>query len=131
MKINSGESYNTITALNIYRNGICLNSDIGYDENLLDETNEIIFIDVTTSNYIFNKGGIYVVELTDNFGRTLSYEYKFEKDLPTGILVGVSHNGKTKDEVKFIYDSNKYFVVVTEDNNTYSPNQSQNDNITT
>lgn len=131
VKISSGESYNTLTDLKIYRNGICLNSDIGYDENLLDDTNEIIFIDVTTSNYIFNKGGIYLVELTDNFGRTLSYEYKFEKDLPTGILVGVSHNGKTKDEVKFIYDSNQYFAVVTEGNDSYAPNQSQNDNIIT
>ena len=129
--INTGESYNSITDLKIYRNGTCLNSEIGYDEKPEDDTNELIYISPNTLKYTFNKGGIYVVEITDNFGRTLSYEFKFEKDLPTGILVGVTHNGKTKDEVKFIYDSNKYFVVVNKDNSSFETPATTDKNLTT
>jgi len=129
--IKTSESYNTLTDLKIYRNGICLNSDTGYDEFLDIDTNEIIFINANTKQYLFSKGGIYIVEITDNFGRTLSYEYKFEKDLPKGVLIGVDHNGKTKNEVKFIYDSNKYFAVVVEDEISFTPNQSQDGNMIT
>lgn len=129
--INTGESYNSITDLKIYRNGTCLNSENGYDEKPDDNTNELIYINPNTLKYTFNKGGIYVVEITDNFGRTLSYEFKFEKDLPTGILVGVTHNGKTKDEVKFIYDSNKYFVVVNKDNSSFEAPATTDKNLTT
>jgi len=131
IKIKSNEDYNKITNLKIYRNGICLNSDNGYDELPNDNTNDLIFINVNTTKYIFNKGGIYTVEITDNFGRTLSYEFKFEKEIPTGVLVGVEHNGKTKDIVKFMYDKDKYFVVVNKDNNLYEPESSINDNILT
>lgn len=131
VKIKSNEDYNKITDLKIYRNGICLNSENGYDEMPNDDGNELIFINVNTTKYIFNKGGIYTVEITDNFGRTLSYEFKFEKEIPTGVLVGVEHNGKTKDIVKFMYDSNKYFVVVNKDNSLFEPSSSLDDNITT
>ena len=129
--ISTGESFNTITDLKIYRNGVCLNSETGYDEYPDDDTNDLIFIDTNTSKYMFNKGGIYIVEITDNFGRTLSYDFKYEKDLPTGTLVGVTHNGKTKDEVKFVYDSDKYFTIITKDGQSYSPEQSIDKNITT
>lgn len=131
IKINKGESYNSIQDLKIYRNGICLNSELGYDEFPNIDTNELIFINPTTLKYVFNKGGIYTVEITDNFGRILTYEFKFEKDLPTGILVGVTHNGKTKDVVKFIYDSNKYFVIVSKNNTTFTPDGTTDNNLTT
>ena len=127
----TGESYNIITDLKIYRNDICLNTENGYDEFPEDDSNSLININPSTLRYIFNKGGIYIVEITDNFGRTLAYEYKFEKDLPIGILVGVIHNGKTKDEVKFVYDSNKYFVVVSKDEQNYEADNSVDGKITT
>ena len=129
--INIGESYNSIMDLKIYRNGTCLNSELGYDEYPNDDTNELIYINVNTLKYTINKGGIYLVELTDNFGRTLSYEHKFEKDLPTGILVGVEHNGKTKNEVKFTYDSDKYFAIVSKDNSSFEAESTTDKNITT
>ena len=129
--ITTGESYNVITDLKIYRNDICLNSENGYDEFPEDENNSLIYVNPSTLRYIFNKGGIYIVEITDNFGRTLTYEYKFEKDLPIGILVGVIHNGKTKDEVKFVYDNNKYFVVVSKDEQNFEANNSIDNKITT
>jgi len=131
VKIKSNEDYNKITDLKIYRNGICLNSDIGYDELPNDDTNELIYINVNTTKYIFSKGGIYTVEITDNFGRTLSYEFKFEKEIPTGVLVGVEHNGKTRDIVKFMYDKDKYFVVVNKDNSLFEPTSSLDSNIET
>lgn len=131
ISINTGENYNQLMDLKIYRNGICLNSQTGYDEFPDDDSNSLIYIDVSTLRYTFNKGGIYVVEITDNFGRTLSYEFKYEKDLPTGILVGVVHNGATKDEVKFVYDNNKYFVVVSKDNKSFEPVSSTDKKITT
>lgn len=129
--ISQGESYNTITDLKIYRNGVCLNSENGYDEYPDDDTNALININPNTLKYVFNKGGIYEVVLTDNFGRSLTYSYKYEKDLPTGTLVGVTHNGKTKGEVKFIYDSDKYFTVITKGDQAYNPEQSIDKNITT
>ena len=131
IKIDKGESYNSIQDLKIYRNGICLNSELGYDEFPNIDNNDLIFINPTTLKYVFNKGGIYTVEITDNFGRILTYEFKFEKDLPTGILVGVTHNGKTKDVVKFIYDSNKYFVIVSKNNITFTPDGTTDNNLTT
>ena len=72
IKINKGESYNSIQDLKIYRNGICLNSELGYDEFPNIDTNDLIFINPTTLKYVFNKGGIYTVEITDNFGRMLT-----------------------------------------------------------
>lgn len=126
-----GEEFNAITGLKIYRNGVCLNSSLGYDELPEDDSNSLIFIDVNTLKYVFSKGGIYTVEITDNFGRTLSYEHKFEKDLPTGILNGVNHNGKTKDKVEFLYDSDKYFVVVQKNGQSYEAQSAVDDNITT
>lgn len=126
-----GEQYNEITNLKIYRNEICLNSENGYDEYPDRTDDNLIYIAPNTLKYTFGRGGIYVVEITDSFGRTLSFEYKFEKDLPTGILFGVEHNGKTKDQVQFIYNSNKYFVVVNKNNGTFIPEQTTDKNITT
>lgn len=126
-----GEQYNEITNLKIYRNEICLNSENGYDEYPDRTDDNLIYIAPNTLKYTFGRGGIYVVEIADSFGRTLSFEYKFEKDLPTGILSGVEHNGKTKDQVQFIYNGNKYFVVVNKNNGTFIPEQTTDKNITT
>lgn len=131
VNITTGEDYNTLTDLKIYRNGILLNSEIGYDEYPDDENNSLIFINTNTLQYIFNKGGIYNVELSDNFNRTLSYEFKFEKELPTGILIGVEHNGRTKNDVSFIYDTNKYFAVVYKNNQSIIVEENIKDNQST
>lgn len=131
VKIQNKDEFNTITDVKIYRNNVCLNSEIGYDEFPLDDTNELIFIKPDTTKYVFNRGGIYVVEVTDNFGRTLTFEYKFEKELPTGILVGVEHNGATKNEVQFVYDGNKYFTIIDKNGNPFTPEMKQERNIIT
>ena len=118
INIIAGEQYNTITDLKIYRNDVLLNSASGYDEYPDRTDDELIFISATKSEYIFNKGGLYKVEVTDSFGRVTSHEFKFEKDLPQGILKGVKHNGKTNKDVSFIFNSNKYLAVVYENNET-------------
>lgn len=100
---------------------ILLNSEIGYDEYPDDDTNDLIFVSINTKQYIFNKGGLYKVEITDNFGRTTTHEFKFEKDLPVGVLKGVKHNGKTNKDVQFIFNSTKYTAVVYENENPIFP----------
>jgi hypothetical protein len=124
VKITNKDSFNLITDLKIYRNNVCLNSDNGYDEYPDDDTNSLIYISIDTTKYTFHKGGIYVVEVTDTFGRTLTYEYKFEKDIPTGVLTGVEHNGRTNSSVTFAYDTSKYFVTVTQNEKVYTANSS-------
>jgi len=119
--ITSGEEYNEIADLKIYRNDILLNSPLGYDEYPDDDSNELIFINLLNKQYVFNKGGLYKVEITDNFGRTTSHEFKFEKDIPLGILKGVKDNGKTNSNVEFIFNSTKHIAVVYENNLQISP----------
>lgn len=117
--ITSGESYNEVTDLKIYRNDNLLNSDGGYDEYPDDPNNPLIHISPKTKQYTFNKGGLYKVEVTDNFGRTTTHEFKFEKDLPLGILKGVKDGGKTNKDVTFSYNSNKYTAVVYVNENPF------------
>ncbi|MCM1556933.1 MAG: hypothetical protein NC087_05305 [Anaeroplasma bactoclasticum] len=114
LKINilAGETYNELTGLKIYRNDNLLNNDNGYDEYPADSTNELIYISAATKQYTFNKGGLYKVEVTDNFGRVTVHEFKFEKDLPLGILKGVKDGGKTNGDVSFTFNSKKYIAVV-------------------
>ena len=118
--VNQGEEYNSVTKIEIFRNGKLLNNDNGYDEFPDKTDDELIYISLDQFEYIFNKGGIYRVELTDNYGRILTYEYKFEKDLPTGILLGVKHNGKTNTEVQFIYNATKYLFAITENGQVFN-----------
>ena len=110
----SGENYNQVTDIKIYRNENILNNSNGYDEYPNDDTNELIYISPTTKQYTFNKGGLYKVELTDNFGRVTTSEFKFEKDLPLGILKGVKDGGRTNGDVSFTYNASKYIAVVYE-----------------
>ncbi len=128
--ITNKDDANILTDLKIYRNDVCLNSEQGYDEYPDITTDELIYININTLKYVFNRGGIYVVEVTDSYGRTLTFEYKFEKDLPTGILSGVQHNGATNGEVTFTYNSSKYLAIVTQNGNSYSPTQTENNGTT-
>jgi hypothetical protein len=89
--INLTESNQTITSLEIFRNGQKLS---GVSANQL--------------NYEFSKDGNYKVILKDNFGRTIEKEYYFHKALPVGYLSGVENNGKTASNVGFDYDPSKY-----------------------
>lgn len=129
--IKCSEDYNYVDVLKIYRNGVCLNSELGYDEFPNDDSNSLIFIDKNTLSYIFNKGGTYVVEITDNFGRVVSYEYKFEKDLPMGNLIGVEHNGRTNSEVKFIYNTDKFYVAIENNGKVFLPEEEIDKNLKT
>ncbi len=129
--IKCSEDYNYVDMLKIYRNDVCLNSELGYDEFPEDDTNSLIFIDADNLSYIFNKGGTYVVEITDNFGRVVAYENKFEKDLPTGTLIGVEHNGKTNSEVKFVYNTDRYYVAITNNGKVFMPEEAIESNLTT
>ncbi|MDD2564177.1 MAG: hypothetical protein PHU27_08190 [Salinivirgaceae bacterium] len=119
--ITSGEEYNEITDLKIYRNDILLNSPTGYDEYPDDESNELIFISITNKQYTFNKGGLYKALITDNFGRVTTHEFKFEKDIPLGILKGVKDGGRTNGNVEFIFNSTKHIAVVYENDTQISP----------
>lgn len=130
VKINSGESFNTITDIKIYRNETCINSDNGYKEQVGDENN-IIFVNPNITEYKFYKGGLYHVEITDNFGRVISSEFKFEKELPKGELIGVLHGGKTNKAVQFVYDNDKYLLVVELNRNSYEPSINIDKNIYT
>lgn len=127
ISITSGEQFNEITDLKIYRNDELLNSELGYDEYSNDDSNELIFISNSIKQYLFNKGGLYRVEITDNFGRTTSHEFKFEKDLPIGVLKGVKHNGRTNKNVEFIFNSTKYTAVAYENGNPIFPPSTLND----
>lgn len=127
ISIISGEEFNEITNIKIYKNDILLNSELGYDEYPDNNSNDLIYISITNKQYIFNKGGLYKVELTDNFGRTTTHEFKFEKDMPIGVLKGVKHNGKTNKNVEFIFNSNKYTATVYENNKPISPPSTLND----
>lgn len=64
-------------------------------------------------NYTFDKAGLYIVKLRDNFGRVIEKEYNFIKALPDGILEGVENGGKTKNDVHFTYDNSKYYTYIT------------------
>lgn len=112
VSIISGEEFNQITKLNIYRNNVLLNNEFGYDEYPEDDSNALIFISPSNKQYIFNKGGLYKIEITDNFGRVTTHEFKFEKNLPIGILKGVTDNGKTNQNVQFVYNETKYIAIV-------------------
>ena len=127
ISITSGEKFNEITDLKIYRNDVLLNSELGYDEYPNVDSNELIFISNSIKQYLFNKGGLYRVEITDNFGRTTSHEFKFEKDLPVGVLKGVKHNGRTNKNVEFIFNSTKYTAVAYENGNPIFPPSTLNE----
>lgn len=95
ISIEMPESYEALTSLEIYRDGEKLD---GVSPDKL--------------SYTFDKDGTYRVVLKDNFGRTVTREYEFDKALPQGVLTGVDGGGKTRDDVTFTYDPSKYFCEV-------------------
>ena len=102
------QEFDALVSLEVYRNGVKIEG-------------------ITTENlhYTFNKGGLYVVTLKDNFGRSIEHSYNFIKSLPQGVLTGTNNDGKTKTNVIFEYDNSKYFTEVTRDgilSNDYSGN---------
>ena len=131
VSIIAGEEYNELTDIKMYRNDVLLNGELGYDEYPDDDSNEIINIGINKRQYVFNKGGLYKIEITDNFGRTTTHEFKFEKDLPVGVLKGVKHNGKTNKDVQFIYDNTKYTIVAFKNGNPITPSSTSEVNLTT
>ncbi len=128
--IQDGDSVNALTDIKIYKNDILLNSELGFDEYPEQDDNDLIFINISTKEYTFNRGGYYKVQLTDVFGRITSYEFVFEKDLPTGILKGVSNNGATNTDASFTYDNTKYLAVLYKNDIVIQPSEILEDNLT-
>lgn len=123
INITLGESFNTIMDLKIYKNNVLLNNPAGYDEYPDIADNELIYISPIIRNYTFTKGGTYLVEITDNFNRTVTYTYKFDKDLPRGSLSGVSDKGKAANNVIFQYNHINYSVSVKKNGEYISINE--------
>lgn len=69
-------------------------------------------------SYQFDKGGLYKVTLKDNFGRVIAKEYDFKKAKPVGTLTGVTNNGRTKGDVTFTFDKDKFHAEVTKNGTT-------------
>jgi hypothetical protein len=105
--IQMGESFETLTSVEIYRNGEKL-SGVSTDK----------------LNYTFDKDGLYKVVIKDNFGRTITKEYRFVKALPQGALTGVEDGGKTAKDVSFSYDPSKYYLEVYKDGELYRLDES-------
>lgn len=83
--------------------------EIRKDGKLLDG------VSTDTLSYTFDRAGAYTVILRDNFGRVISKEYTFNKAKPNGEFSGVDNGGKTKSDVKFTYDSGKFYAVIAKD----------------
>ena len=83
--------------------------EIRKDGKLLDG------VSTDTLSYTFDRAGTYTVLLRDNFGRIISKEYTFNKAKPNGEFSGVDNGGKTKSDVKFTYDSGKFYAVIAKD----------------
>jgi hypothetical protein len=101
------ESNQTITSLEIYRNG-----------------EKLAGVSADKLNYEFTKDGTYKVVLKDNFGRTVEKEYVFHKALPTGNLLGVENGGRTAGDVSFEYDANRYYAEILKDGQPLSIDRS-------
>ena len=96
--ISLGDANQTITSLEIYRNGEKLDG-----------------ITPDKLHYAFTKDGNYRVVLKDNFGRVVEKEYYFHKSLPNGILLGAEEGSKTNKDVSFEYDADKYRLEIYKD----------------
>ena len=98
LKITLEQNFDTLVSLEIRRNGELLEG-----------------VSTDTLSYTFDKAGVYTVTMRDNFGRVIEREYTFVKAQPAGELAGVENGGKTKTDVSFVYDSEKYYVIITKD----------------
>lgn len=77
-------------------------------------------VSTDTLSYVFDRAGTYTVLLRDNFGRIISKEYTFHKAKPNGEFSGVEDGGKTKSDVTFTYDSEKYYAIVSKDGQAFT-----------
>ncbi|MCI2110845.1 MAG: hypothetical protein LKK13_00660 [Bacilli bacterium] len=103
--VSMGETYQTITSIEIYRNGQKLDG-----------------VSTDKLNYEFTKDGLYRVVLKDNFGRTIKKEYYFHKALPQGVISGVANGGKTSNNVTFEFNASKYYAEIYKDGELISQN---------
>ncbi len=101
------QDFDTVVTLEIRKNGVALDG-----------------ITTDTLAYNFDKGGVYTVTLRDNFGRIIEKEYTFVKSLPVGTLAGVDNGGKTKTDVTFTFDAEKYYAVVYKDGSEFLTDRS-------
>ena len=131
VKVRSGGDYNEVMSIKIYRYEVLLNNPNGYDEYLDTDDNELIFIEPSIKQYTFNLGGIYKVVIVDNFDNEIEYLYKFTKDMPIGVLIGVEDGGKTRNDVKFKFDYVKYFTSVECNGNIYELSETEENDIRT
>jgi len=99
------QNFDTLIFLEISRNGEILT---GVSTNKL--------------NYMFDRAGYYTIKLQDNFGRMITKEYRFNKALPMGSLIGVVNGGKTKTDVVFSFDNTQYYATVKKDGLDYTTN---------
>lgn len=72
-------------------------------------------ISTNVLEYTFDKAGLYVVTIRDNFGRVITRQFQFDKTLPNGDLNGVLTGGRTAGTVTFSFNGEKYFVEVKKD----------------
>lgn len=107
VKIRLEQSFDTLVALDIYRNGV------KFDGIMPDKL-----------DYEFDKGGKYTVTLRDNFGRLIEKTFNFDKALPVGFLTGVENGGLAMTDVKFTFDSEKFYAEVTKDGQAYKRGRS-------
>ena len=88
--------------------------EIRKDGKLLDG------VSTDTLSYAFDRAGTYTVVLRDNFGRIILKEYTFHKAKPNGEFAGVTNGGKTKSDVAFTYDGEKYYADITKDGQAFA-----------
>lgn len=104
INISLEQDFDTIVSLEIYKDGVK-------------------FDDVTTDklNYTYTKDGVYTVVIRDNFGRIIERTYHFDKSLPNGTL-SINEGSKTKEEVTFSFDNEKYYIEVSVNEQVVSTN---------
>ncbi len=108
-KNNSDDTAFSLTITLEQRFDTLVSLEIRKDGKLIDG------VSTDTLSYTFDRAGTYTVLLRDNFGRVISKEYTFNKALPYGEFKGVENGGKTKSDVTFTFDSEKYYAVITKD----------------
>ena len=75
-------------------------------------------VSASETQYIIKTGGKYAVLITDAFGRTVTIEFFYQKDLPTGTLSGVKDGGITNSDVTFKYSSSYTVELYVYDSST-------------
>lgn len=101
------QKFDTVVSLEISKNGELIGG-----------------VSTDTLSYSFDRAGTYTVVLRDNFGRTITKVYTFNKAKPIGTFAGVENGGKTKSDVTFTFDSDKYYAVVTKDGQAFATEKS-------